>query len=997
QVYDYETSKVDNGRFSLRGRFRGEYQIHALINEPAMRIPGILALDNLAGDQDLGEIILPVTGWLRVELSYASVPASTERPKWATLFLVPQIDAQTDAEKASTACPCINFQLDLSKPEHVLEFVPERRYDAYLTAQGWKPAPYKKQVAVQSGTTATVSFELQPQCCLTGFYHLPNGFPKGAMARSISLTEAATSETRKASLQQWSKSIHEENGKGVDSMTDRSFYFQSLKEGIWRLMIEADECETFTQDCEVKPGKWDMIQAHLKKRGSLSDAAATSDSKRADGAASPAVAPPVAASPASNPFAVPTTPPNLPASAYSADQVSHTNSGTAPDTTCVVKGVVTFTGAPVAGARVSLISSGASAGRYYSIEHDTKTDSNGAYQTMGYAESSCFLSVSFERGTSSYLNRDRFQTSAGRERIRDIAIIGGAGALHGRVFNEGEPFSGAAVTIAILTDWNRERKIYTKTSQEGEFRFDELEECSYSCTINEESQPGIRVDGDTRHDIVLRKNHTLKMEIVFDDAPDGKEPLVITSAHFWPNINSVVVKGNQLEFRGLFKRLYSLELTCETTGGIPVSVKYAGLLDVDSMDKDQDLGKIHISLKGASLKGVICMPDGKPAQGASISLYRYLYGNIGVVGNFSANKRGEYEFLGLRDDRYRSYVLWSDYSDWTTTLTSFRMAEYVEVKGATQRDFKFPPRLPVHDVTGRMTLGRNETRLNLTDIRRLQIKLLGTEESFFPNGPLQISAEESASYDGNEPFLIRGRFRGEYILFAEIGTQSIRIPGAIRLDNLERNQDLGAIRMPPLGAVRVQLASAAVPDDSSIDTLLSLEFKEIGRDNSSTMSSSLRFSINRRKSEHEIFPVPAGRYNASFDWGAWRTEPYQAAVTVESGKPATVKFAIQPQGLLQGFAIMLGSPTMEAKPRLITLTGFGETRTIKPRNMNDDIEEEYAAGRDVGQWRLFWFQNLKEGTWRLKIETDGWETYTKDFDIKPGKGGQNRFYLKQNH
>ncbi|MCX7049176.1 MAG: carboxypeptidase regulatory-like domain-containing protein [Candidatus Sumerlaeota bacterium] len=265
QIRSGGETPISNGEMTFIGRFMGQYYL-TLSNgdqSKSTQIPRVFTLDNMDHDQDLGEIVLPTMGAVRVRLSFVS--ASIPRPDHCgVLLLMENPGSGVGAMDEQTGSSV--FQLDVDKSEQEIGPLAEGTHRLYFFAAKWKADPAMAVAVVKAGETYGVSLSLAPQGVLGGMVRMPNGSPKHAMPSRITLEGPGGTRSvvpHKATPRDYPTFVGQREYASEDQ-----FVFHDLQEGTWRLTIEAEGCVTYVKDFAVKIGETrdESIEIFLKRR-----------------------------------------------------------------------------------------------------------------------------------------------------------------------------------------------------------------------------------------------------------------------------------------------------------------------------------------------------------------------------------------------------------------------------------------------------------------------------------------------------------------------------------------------------------------------------------------------------------------------------------------------------------------------------------------------------------------------------------------------------------
>ncbi|MCX7046345.1 MAG: carboxypeptidase-like regulatory domain-containing protein [Candidatus Sumerlaeota bacterium] len=676
-----------------------------------------------------------------------------------------------------------------------------------------------------------------------------------------------------------------------------------------------------------------------------------------------------------------------------------------------VKGTITFGGKPLA--KVVNVSAYRTNPRNIpnamseeeGQSNETQTDANGAYRISGLWPGAYQLSLNGTAANSGFTHGEKFDLAEGEEKVLDISIAAGAGALFGRVLKGQAPLPGAPITISPKRNENGVSRS-ASSNQKGEYRIEELEDGAYSVSVfsaSGEVYPSlseeVAVAGETQKDFTLAEKRKVSLKIVFDGAKDSAQAPWVQQANLFVTEPSDLSKDgknldshgicmnppdNLVVFQGRFKGVYRLSIHAQTSDNQRFTYSRPEALTLDNLEADQDLGEVHIAFQtGSSLKGTVVDTAGKAVRNAEVLLSPETRGSGEIPNpNSTTNEEGRYEIFGLHDGAYLARVYVS-----RNQSRSMKLTENIAIKGATEHDFIL---LQSYKVTATLTVPKGSNSL-LPNIQSAFLARQGLREDPGKD-PLQIT-----SYTDGEIFRDRivfvGRFMGDYVLSVKVKDNSIRIPGTFKLDNMDRDQDLGEIPLPTMGSILLRITA---PNESfkrpNYCQLILMPLQPQPDNEGPVQQTQSCYSVDSGKAEQEIGPVPEGSYRAVLMMDICKGDPMIAPVTVNAGERATVSFALRPWITLSGSIDMPNGFPKGAMPSLITLSGPGGTRTVTPQKRPSLDMEARLLGKDVALFGSFTFQNLQEGTWRLTVEAEGCQPFSKNCEAKLGES--QRMYIR---
>ncbi|MFC1601721.1 carboxypeptidase regulatory-like domain-containing protein, partial [Candidatus Sumerlaeota bacterium] len=150
----------EEGRFVLLGRFLGGYSFHLSSKDDRSgsgRLPETYELNNLAGDQDLGE--LAISGYGNVLIRFKKTDPD-KAPRYLRVS-----DRYQRADGGSSGR---SFSINGEKEEYTLSLLPEGAHTLRFSAQGFRLEPAETVVTVSGTQTPTVELTITPDSTVTG-------------------------------------------------------------------------------------------------------------------------------------------------------------------------------------------------------------------------------------------------------------------------------------------------------------------------------------------------------------------------------------------------------------------------------------------------------------------------------------------------------------------------------------------------------------------------------------------------------------------------------------------------------------------------------------------------------------------------------------------------------------------------------------------------------------------------------------------------------------
>ncbi|MCX7013475.1 MAG: carboxypeptidase-like regulatory domain-containing protein [Candidatus Sumerlaeota bacterium] len=258
QLTQYGNARMADGSVRFDGRFKGEYRIslqyqESQRNSSSVAIPQTFQLDNLNGDQDLGDIPVPSMGSVRFQIAFDPQPQKLPE------YLVAALLLNGDPKGATS------LQIKPDQPDQVVGPVPLGVYDVLLNAQAYKTEPQKVQVTVGPDEPPVVSFLLRPEGIIYGLAVMRQGpvnnpADMGLLKR---VTLSGNGINRVLTPVPYSQMDESRYMTGGDFAVGPSFVFRDLPAGTYDLVIEADGYETWRGQRTVVPGVTDRNEQQI--------------------------------------------------------------------------------------------------------------------------------------------------------------------------------------------------------------------------------------------------------------------------------------------------------------------------------------------------------------------------------------------------------------------------------------------------------------------------------------------------------------------------------------------------------------------------------------------------------------------------------------------------------------------------------------------------------------------------------------------------------------
>ena len=652
------------------------------------------------------------------------------------------------------------------------------------------------------------------------------------------------------------------------------------------------------------------------------------------------------------------------------------------------------------------LSLNASGGRDESFE-EARTNSSGRFRWTGLSAGDYSLSGG---GVTK-----QFSLKEGEQKTLDLELEKGECSLSGRILQGDTPLPDVSVSLSQVQkrtmggtgneqDGGMARNLSAQSDKDGKYRFEGIPTGDYtvfahlfgrgnSRSSGVDIRKRLKISGAESLDLVFLPAHKVTARLVFPEGMAEEEKAKYRSARLQPRQMPAFddegqldrsahcdIIGGKISFTGRFKgtcRLGVDRFDGDRSQSIPVS----DTLKIDNRNGDQDLGEIRLpAAKGFLVSGKAGTLDGNPLPEAGVSLYPV--SGKGQSFGGKTDTKGAYRIENVAAGKYRAQV----YKESRDSGRTYRSAtQEVEIQGDTQLHFVAQP---VHRVTGLLVADDPAGKEIVQKVQRLSLTLKNpsgekTEES------LGISTWGSMSQVRGGVLSFEGNFLGEYgleILYLTDGASgrgmSRSIFLTVSLNNLEGDQDLGAVKIPSLCKVRFELAFQS-PVGGAAKQMggLMAQFRREGDAPHQRTAIPLRSDLASQVADG----IAPGKYDVAVFALGYRAEPARVTVVAALDQEPVVKAFLRPIGLVVG---QLRMTNQDFSLRAVTLRGpLGapnpETRVLKPEK-EVDAEEALISGLDFASNSFFGFRNLRAGEYEVTIQADGYKTARITRTVVPG-------------
>lgn len=495
----------------------------------------------------------------------------------------------------------------------------------------------------------------------------------------------------------------------------------------------------------------------------------------------------------------------------------------------------------------------------------------------------------------------------------------------------------------------------------------------------------LEIAGDTVQDLAFRRQRHVTMHLeagasslqrvqlsrlalpLLGSWNDASRPVASTSA---------VIEDGVATLEGWFRGRYRLTVICALGSGQTTQVVVRDALLIDTSEKDIDLGTLVVPSPGpATLTGSVLDADGDPVPGARVRLEPG-YPTAQLWHVTRSNEAGAFQLDGLENGTH------------VATVTASRsdggpgpeLRREIEIRGSGSEIFHFREE---HEVLLQLECdsGAAEATRPLFTGARLERVDWDGGSPFAEDGTLAYAS--TSIEEGVARF--RGRLKGSYILTLAAKTEQCSLwgmlPREVRLDNLDGDQDLGAVSIPvDPGRLRIRLDA----DDSfglPRHVTVSL-FPQEGPDRP------LQTTLPRREGPLEVDLVPPGRYEVWLEVPGFRTEPALVPVSIPGGSSTPeVGFHLRACGTVSG-TVRTGLTSRDGKSRMwVRLQGAAVDRMLDAGPEGSRSPLYWEAVRLRGDWlrgSRFRFVDVPQGTYTLTVGMEGRPEHAETVEVVPG-------------
>jgi hypothetical protein len=269
RIDQYANCEIKNGVLTFEGQFKGEYRIqitgdYQSGNMSSMALPQKFQIDNTAGDVDLGDIVVPASG--RIKINVRNTDPSVKL-RYVMAIVKPAGGAANDPK-----APSNSLQIDPNKGEQSVGPVPAGDVQVSIMSEGCRCDPPSQTVTVAAGQEAgPLAFTLIPSSDImvivmgsnTNLQTRPAAIPGSRVTLSGSGIQRSLSATDAPLNEQSAMAAYSSN---KDVTFGPVFIFRNLPEGNYALNVNAPGYKPFSQQATAVKGKSGQIQVKLLKQ-----------------------------------------------------------------------------------------------------------------------------------------------------------------------------------------------------------------------------------------------------------------------------------------------------------------------------------------------------------------------------------------------------------------------------------------------------------------------------------------------------------------------------------------------------------------------------------------------------------------------------------------------------------------------------------------------------------------------------------------------------------
>jgi hypothetical protein len=204
---------------------------------------------------NLDKAMISTRGYVNVRHGFS--PPDVKIPLQMTFVLTPRADNETE----------IQLKIDPFVPVQETEGIVPGDYEASLCALGFRTDPANYPVTVKAGKITEAGFTLRPQGMVAGvitatttaddsYWGYLQALSDKVKVSAIHLAGADLMRTLRPSDGMSDREVLKTFLASKDYAYKNQFAFFDLPAGNYALSIEADGCEPFTRDLEVRPGEF---------------------------------------------------------------------------------------------------------------------------------------------------------------------------------------------------------------------------------------------------------------------------------------------------------------------------------------------------------------------------------------------------------------------------------------------------------------------------------------------------------------------------------------------------------------------------------------------------------------------------------------------------------------------------------------------------------------------------------------------------------------------